>query len=331
MAKRDYYEVLGVSKSAGADEIKKAHRKLVRQYHPDVNSTNAAAGEKFKEAQEAYDVLSDEQKKKAYDQFGHAAFQPGAPPPGSAEYEAYRRAGAQPRQWGAGNGVTVEDIDLEELLGGGRGRQAGGGFGDLFDSMFAGKSRGRPSRAEPRRGSDIEYPVTIAFEDAARGRTLPIEIRRGHRTESIDVRIPPGVNTASRIRLKNLGEQGQAGPGDLFIITNVSPHPYFRREGLDVLVDLPISLYEALQGTTVEVPTLDGFVTMKIPPGTSSGAKLRIKARGIERGTEKGDQHCIIKVIVPKHLSDDSKELVEKLMKKAPVDARADVKWREPQ
>jgi len=327
MAKRDYYDILGVSKSAAADEIKKAHRKLVRQYHPDVNSNNAAASEKFKEVQEAYDVLSDEQKKKAYDQFGHAAFQPGAPPPGTDPYEAFRRAG-QSRQWGAGGGVTVEDIDLEELLGGGRNRQAGGGFGDLFESMFGGKGgRTRTNPAGPTRGPDIEYPVTISFEDAARGRTLPIRIQRGHRTESIDVRIPAGVNTGSRIRLKNLGEQGPAGPGDLYILTNVSPHPYFERDGLEVLLDLPISLYEAISGTSVEVPTLDGLVTIKIPAGTSSGAKLRIKGRGIERGKEKGDQHCLIKIVVPKPVTDDFKEAMEKLAKKHPVDARENVKW----
>lgn len=326
MAKRDYYEVLGVSRSASADEIKRAHRKLVRQFHPDVNRDNPAASEKFKEVQEAYDILSDEQKKKAYDQFGHAAFQPGMPP-GVDPYEAARRAG-QGRQWGAGQGVTVEDIDLEELLGGGRGRQAGGGFGDLFESLFGGKgARARAPRAEAARGGNIEAPLTISFEDAARGRTMPLQLQRGRRNETVDVRIPAGVNTGSRIRLKGLGEHGPAGNGDLFIITNVSPHPYYRRDGLDVLLDVPISLYESMLGTTVEVPTLDGFVTLKIPPGTSSGAKLRIKGRGIHRGGEKGDQHCIVKIIVPKNIGEDEKEAIERLQRKQPLDARADVKW----
>jgi DnaJ-class molecular chaperone len=340
MAKRDYYEVLGLSKSASADEIRRAHRKLVRQYHPDVNKNNKQAEEKFKEVQEAYDVLSDEHKRKAYDEFGHAGVSAGGGPGGvdPAMYEAYRRAqqgrgGGQ--RWRSG-GVTVEDFDPSEFgFGGGGARGAGGGdFGDIFEQLFGGaRGRGRGGRTaapqpEPTRGSDIEYPITLSFEDAARGTTLPLQIRRGGKMESIEIKIPPGVKDASRIRIKGKGEQGAGGEnGDLYIITKIAPHPYYRRDGLDVLVDVPISIYESLLGTKVEVPTLDGPVTVTIPPGTSSGAKLRIKERGIHRGTEKGDEYVVVKVVVPKGLDTEDRDLIAKLQQKHPLNARADLKW----
>jgi curved DNA-binding protein len=344
MAKRDYYDVLGVSKTATPDEIRKAHRKLVRQYHPDVNKNNPKSEEKFKEVQEAYDVLSDEAKRKNYDQFGHAGVNMGAGGPGAGGYpggdpfEAFRRAqqgragggGGGRARWQAGPNVSVEDFDL--------GEGGAGGFADIFEQFFGGGAGGggRGARSEPRgrvrtqpqRGEDIEYPVTLTFAQAARGMTLPLQINRDGKLETIDVKIPAGVKDGSRVRIKGRGQQIHGGePGDLFIVTKVLPHPYFRREGIDIYVDVPISLYEALLGTKVEVPTLDGPVTLTIPPGTSSHAKLRIKGRGVERGAEKGDQFVVTKVVVPKQLDDQAKELVRQLEKKAPVDARADIKW----
>ncbi|HRK30811.1 MAG TPA: J domain-containing protein, partial [Tepidisphaeraceae bacterium] len=182
--------------------------------------------------------------------------------------------------------------------------------------------------AEPQRGNDIEYPVTLSFEDAARGRTLPLQIRVGGKVESIEIKIPAGVNTGSRVRIKGKGDRSAHGHhGDLFIIVTVQQHPYYRREGLDVLLDLPISLYEAILGTKVTVPTLDGPVTLTIPPGTSSGAKLRIKSRGIERGSEKGDQHVVMKVVVPKELDDEDRAAIERLQEKRPLNPRADLNW----
>ncbi len=319
MAKRDYYEVLGVARSAGDDEIKKAHRKLVRQYHPDANKNNVAATEKFKEIQEAYDVLSDTEKRKQFDEFGQAGANRGFNPGEAVRRGSKGQAPGGHQTWGSG-GVSVEDFD----------------FGDLFDQMFSGRGgagmpgggRGRGPTAGPTRGSDIEYPIALSFEDAARGRTLPLQLRRGDKVESIEIKIPAGVKDGSRVRIKGKGDGGQSGHhGDLFIVVTVQPHPYFRREGIDVLVDLPISLYEALLGTKVAVPTLDGSVTLTIPPGTSSGAKLRIKGRGVERGSEKGDQYVVMKVIVPKDLDVDDREIVEKLQAKRPIDARADLRW----
>src|SRR5688500_13346226 len=338
MAKRDYYEILGVPRGASADEIKKAHRKLVRKFHPDVNKNNKDAEEKFKEAQEAYDVLSDETKRRNYDQFGHAGVGMGGAPGGGGDpFEAFRRAqqgrgggGGRTGGYRGGPGVTVEDFDF--------GGAGGADFGDIFDQIFGSRgpagaagragARGAGRTAQPQRGSDVEHPVTLTFEQAARGTTLPLQINRDGKLETIDVKIPAGVKDGSRVRIRGKGQQSAMGEaGDLFIITHVRHHPYFRREDLDILLDLPISLYEALQGTKVSVPTLDGPVTLTIPPGTSSHAKLRIKGRGVIRGEEKGDQLVVTKVIVPKELDDEDKAAVQKIVSKHPIDARADVKW----
>jgi curved DNA-binding protein len=339
MAKRDYYEVLGVARTATPEEIRRAHRKLVRQYHPDVNKNNPQMEAKFKEVQEAYDVLSDESKRKRYDQFGHAGVgaEPGyGPTPGTDPYDAYRRAQQQAgpragyRRWQPGPNVSVEDFEM----GGGD----ASGFADIFEQFFGqrggggaaaggGGGGGRQQRAQPARGEDIEYPVTLTFAQAARGMTLPLQISRDGKLETIDVKIPAGVKEGSRVRIKGKGQHTNGEPGDLFIVTRVLPHPYFRREGLDINMDLPISMYEAMQGTKVEVPTLDGPVTVTVPPGTSSGAKLRIKERGIHRGAEKGDQYLITKVMVPKQIDDEDRQLLRKLEAKHPIDARKEVNW----
>jgi DnaJ-class molecular chaperone len=333
MAKRDFYDVLGVSKSASADEIKKAHRKLVRQYHPDVNKNNKQAEEKFKEAQEAYDVLSDATKRRNYDQFGHAGVG-GAPSgaPGVDPYEAFRRARggaagaggrAGPYQWRSDQGTTVEDFDASDM--------GNGQFHDLFEQLFgrggaargaAGRTRGKAEPQGPAKGADVEYPVALTFEQAARGTTLPLQINRGGKLETIDVKIPGGVKDGSRVRIKGRGEQGPGEPGDLFIITSVKPHEKFKRDGLDILLELPLSLWEALQGTKVQVPTLDGPVTLTIPPGTGSHAKMRIKERGVFRGDEKGDQYVITRILLPKTMDDEDKKLIEKLAAKHPIQAR---------
>jgi DnaJ-class molecular chaperone len=333
---RDYYEILGVPRSASADEIKKAHRKLVRKYHPDANKNNAAATEKFKEAQEAYDVLSDTQKRANYDQFGHAGVGAGAAPgePGDpfSTFRGRNRGGPGTRTWQANPNVTVEDFDFGGAGGG------GGNFADIFEQLFGGRggapgaarggARGRQAAPPPpERGQDVEHPVTLTFAQAARGTALPLQINRDGKIETIEVKIPAGVKDGSRIRIRGRGQQANGEPGDLYIITRVEPHPYFRRDGLDVHIQVPISLYEAMLGGKVEVPTLDGSVKLTIPPGTSSGARLRIKGRGIERGSEKGDQYVEVRVMVPKTLSAEERSLVEKLSEMLPLDARRDVRW----
>jgi DnaJ-class molecular chaperone len=330
MAKRDYYDILGVTKKASADEIRKAHRKLVLKYHPDRNRDNKQAEDRFKEIQEAYDILSDEQKRKQYDEFGHAGVGT-APPPDGDPFGGFRR-GAQPggrgghTQWRASPGVSVEDFDVNS-----------GDFSEMFEQFFGarGGAPGRPGgrtatrgrRPESPRGQDIEHPVTLSFEQSARGVSIPLQIDRGGRVETIDVKIPGGVKDGSRIRIKGKGEQGNGEPGDIYIVAHVLPHKYFRREGLDIYLDVPLNMYEALLGTKLTVPTLDGQVTMTIPAGTSSGAKLRLKGHGIERAKEKGDQYVVIKVLVPRSLDDEDKMMIAKLENKHPVNARVDVGW----
>lgn len=327
MPERDYYEILGVSKSASADEIKSAHRRLVRKLHPDVNTTDASASKKFQEVQEAYDTLSDAEKRKQYDQFGRAGPIPNMPP-----YGQYGGHSGGTYGWDADGGQThVEEIDPNDF-------GPGGHFGDIFDQLFGqrgpfkrgrtgGASRASAQEYEPPAPAEIEYPAKLSFDQAARGTTLPISITRGTRSETIDVKIPAGVKTGSRVRIKGRGSVGPGGPGDIFIIVQVVDHPYYERDGLDVLLDVPISMYEALLGTQVSVPTLDGRVTINIPPGTNSGAKLRIKGAGVHRGADKGDQHCVIKVLMPKNLDDNDKAAVEMIRMKHPIDARTDIGW----
>lgn len=326
MAKRDYYDVLGVSRTAAPEEIRRAHRKLVRQYHPDVNKSNPNAEEKFKEVQEAYDVLSDPQKRRNYDQFGHAGVGvqpgPGAYGAGVDPFEAFRRAQQSGRR-------PEPHVSFEDFEG-------TAGFADLFDQLFGGRrgqprgrprGRGREQTAAPPRSGDIEHGVTISFENAARGTSIPLQINRDGRTETIEVKIPAGVKDGSRVRLRGKGQQINGVAGDIYIICRVAPHPYFRREDLDVYLDLPISLYEAMLGTRVEVPTLEGPVMLNIPPGTSGGSKLRIRGRGIHRGTEKGDQYVVPRIIVPRDLDEHDRKLLADLQKKHPINARADVRW----
>jgi DnaJ-class molecular chaperone len=339
MPKRDYYEVLGVSKTATADEIRSAYRKLARKFHPDVTGNDAKATERFKEIQEANDVLSDASKRTNYDQFGHAGV--GGMPGGGGStvdpYEQFRRnygrrnAGGNggASSWNGGQGVTVEDFDF-----------GGGDMGSIFEQLF-GKGgmggaapgarrqgrRGRTQPAEAQRGQDIEHAVTLTFEQAFHGTTLPLQINRDGHLESIDIKIPPGVKDGSRVRIRGKGQMSGGEPGDLFIITQVQPHAYFRRDGLDINLDLPISLYEAVLGAKVQVPTVDGPVTLTIPPGSSSGAKLRIKGRGIVRGEEKGDQIVILKVVIPKDLDDADRDSIRAIQTKHPLNVRADLPW----
>jgi DnaJ-class molecular chaperone len=175
----------------------------------------------------------------------------------------------------------------------------------------------------------VEHPVTLSFEQAARGTHLPLQINRDGKLETIDIRIPAGVKDGSRVRVKGRGQAGagHGEPGDLFIVTRVTPHAYFRREGLDVYLELPISLYEAVLGAKVDVPTLEGKRTLTIPPETGGGAKLRIKGHGIQRGEEKGDQIVVTKVVIPKQLDEEDRKAIEKLAEKHPLNVRGDLGW----
>lgn len=348
MAKRDYYEVLGVNKDASAEEIKKAYRNLARQYHPDANRDDPNAEQKFKEIAEAYDVLSDTQKRARYDQFGHLDGQ---------------------GQWGAGGFGGFEGF--------------GGGFGDIFDMFFGGMGA-REQRRGPQKGADLRYDLEISFEEAAFGLEREIKIPRmencplcngtgakagtkpktcstcrgtgqvqyvrntalgrfvsiktcdvcggtgqtidepcpecygkgrAQKVRTIKVKIPAGVDNGSRIRVSGEGEAGTLGgpQGDLYVFIQVRPHKYFKRKDADVFYEMPISFVQAALGDEIEVPTLDGPVVLKIPEGTQTGTVFRLRKRGFPNlhGLGRGDQHVQVVVETPSKLSLKQRELLK--------------------
>lgn len=307
---KDLYEVLGVSRTSSADEIKKAYRQLAKKYHPDVNKENKAAEDKFKEISAAYDVLGDPDKRKKYDQFGAMGEQAGFDP----RHQAYRTW-----NWAAGPG------------GPGSGGPASGGgaadfdLGDIFGDLFGMKSqRGRGGRRrgfeEQARSHDIESSMEIGFEEAIRGSERRLNISRGGREEKIDVKIPAGIKDGGKIRLAGKGEAG----GDLYIQIKVSPHPSFTRQDDDLIVEVPLTITEAVLGATVKVPTLEGSVNLKVPMGTSSGQKLRLAGKGAPHLGKKGqgDQYVVIKIVVPKEVDEASQDLLRQFAEKNPTHPR---------
>jgi DnaJ-class molecular chaperone len=325
MAKKDYYELLGVSRSAGEPEIKRAYRRQAKKYHPDRNPDDPAAEARFKEVQEAYHVLSDKNKRAAYDRYGHAGVDPQAA--GADDF-------AGPGWPGAGNfrefkfGGNVDDLrDIFDNLG-------GGPFDDLF-GRFARKTRpsGRTAhRHAPVRGQDLEHKINMSFEQAIEGATFEIDLRvateTGTKTQTISAKTPPGVGHGQRIRLRGKGQPGLNGgpPGDLYLVCNVRPHRYFKRDGDDIYIEVPISIAEAALGAKIEVPSLKGRTTVTIPPGTASGAKLRLKGRGVHnpRKRTSGNQYVVIKIVPPKNLEPHQQQVLRELLDDNP---RKNLHW----
>src|SRR6201997_1988863 len=403
--KQNYYEILGVKKSASVDDIRKAFRKLARKYHPDVNPGDKSAEEKFKAISEANDVLSDPKKRKIYDQLG---FYSDNIDPATAE--AYARGGGQPgagpgdfggfpgggRQPGGPSNVDFGGVDFSDLFegaraGGSRASGAGsGGFKDIFSSIFTGG--GREAEEGPEPGTDLEYQVNVPFWTAIRGGVMKLNITRRdvcgnclgngyveapgqcpqchgkgtieqtggrmkfnvtcprchgtgknistcpvchgegsvERTEPLEVRIKPGTRDGQRIRIPGKGNAGLRGgaPGDLFVIIRAGDHPVFRREGDDVYVTVPVTATEAALGAKIEVPTIDGRALLKIPPGTQSGQKLRLREKGVPSATReglRGDEIVEITVTVPMPRDERTKELLRELAKLNPEDPRAEL------
>lgn len=365
MAKREYYDILGLRRGASEQEVKRAYRKLARKYHPDVNPGDKAAEAKFKEISEAYEVLSDPEKRRRYDQFGPEAFAGG---------------GRGPEPAAGFGGFDFSRVDF-----------GSGGFGDLGDllSEFLGQ-RGQPEAAGPGKGEDLHYSLDITFEDAIRGLTTEISIQKHSRcgscggsgarpgsaletcpdcagsgrirgrgllrtsqpcprcrgngkisreactscggrgvtfgTERIAVKIPAGVDNGSRVRLQGMGEPGRNGgpPGDLYIITRIRPHPVLERKGDNLYLEVPIAITEAALGAKIEVPTVDGMTTMRIPPETSSGQVFRLRGKGVPhlKGGGQGDQFVTVKIVAPQNLDTRSQELLREFARLNPGDPR---------
>lgn len=355
MSKRDYYEVLGVDKSASDNEIKRAFRKLAKKYHPDMNK-DADAEEKFKEINEAYEVLGDPEKRAKYDQFGHSAFDPNG---------------------GFGGAGGFSEADINDIFG----SFFGGGF-----SGFGGGFGGRQRQNQPMRGDDHVMSMSISFMEAVHGCTKEVKVSYDepcsscngtgaengtayetcpkcggsgrilnqrqtpfgvvqtegvcpecngtgkkikqrcsscggsgytHKNTTLDVKIPAGINNGQSVRIKGKGGRGaNGGPnGDLLITVRVQNHTHFKRDNLDIYIEIPISSVDATLGTNVDVPTVDGDVSLKIPAGTQAGTKFRLKGKGIHTPRANGDQYVIVKVEIPKKLSREEKALYEKLRK----------------
>jgi molecular chaperone DnaJ len=405
--KKDYYELLGVKKSASAEDIRKAFRKLARKYHPDVNPGDKSAEEKFKAISEANDVLSDPKKRKIYDQVG---FYSDNIDPATAE--AYARAGGQagagfpggfPEGGGqtGGQGVHFDfgGFDFSDLMDnaarGGKSAGGGGSFRDIFSGIFGG-GRGAHAEEGPEPGSDLEYQVNVPFWTAIRGGVMRLNITRHDvcpqchgqgflespgkcpecggtgqitqtggrgpakmkfnvecprchgtgknltpcptchgegtvpKTEPLEVRIKAGTRDGQRIRLPGKGNAGAHGgtAGDLYAIIRTEPHPIFRRDGDDIYLTVPVSAAEAALGAKIEVPTVDGRALLKIPPGTQSGQKLRLREKGVPSATQegaRGDEIVEIKVTVPMPRDERTKELLRELAKLNPEDPRAEL------
>jgi curved DNA-binding protein len=316
MQYKDYYQILGVNRSANDEEIKKAYRKLARKHHPDVNPGDKKAEERFKDINEAYQVLSDADKRKKYDQFG-------------AEWQQYERMGGRPEDFdwsryggrpGGGQGYTrtVSPEEFEQMFGG------GGGFSDFFEALFGGAMRGQRGgfegfsgggQSRPRIGQDIEHTVEVTLEEAFHGATRSLQYEDGRR---IEVKIPRGARTGSRIRYSGQGGQGAGGgtAGDLFLKVEVLPHELFQRDGDDLKVSVPVDLYTAVLGGQVEVPTLERNVRLTIPAETANGRVFRLRGQGMpaaREATRRGDLFVTAEVQLPGQLSDREKELFAEL------------------
>ncbi len=299
---RDYYEILGVQRTASEEEIKRSYRKLARQFHPDRNPGDKQAETKFKEVQEAYDVLSDKQKRSQYDRFGTAGL-------GEGFQDARGGGRSYNFQWGPGPGGFQEmNPETADLF-----RQFFGGGAEPVDmeNIFGQQPRGgRGKRREAAQEAETE--VAIPFVTAALGGTVTLQLDG----RELAVKIPAGVAEGKSLRLKNQAPGG----GDLLLKLKIQPHPYFRREGKDIILEVPVSLSEAALGTNAEVPTVDGSrLTVKVPPGTSSGARLRLRGRGIAGG----DQYIEVKIVVPLVKDGRTRELMEEFAKLNPQNPRS--------
>lgn len=304
MSKKDFYNLLGVSKSSTADEIKKAYRKLAMQYHPDKNPGNKKAEDKFKEISEAYEVLSDVDKRKNYDQFGHADGNPFSGRGGGNPFGGGGPFGGAGSRGNAGGGDPFADI-----------------FGDLFGGSAGGPFGARGGKQQQAsKGSDLRYTLTISLEDVFSGAEKVVSFMRqnGSKEEAakLSVSVPAGVKEGQRLKLSNEGDRPSGMPaGDLYVIVNIQDHLLFKRDEHDVLLDLPITYTDAILGMDAEIPTLSGKTQIKIPAGTHSGQALRLKGKGFPKlgGIGNGDMLLRLIVDTPAKINSRQKEILEEL------------------
>jgi curved DNA-binding protein len=313
----DYYKILGVSREASADDIRKAYRKLARENHPDRKPGDKQAAETFKQVQQAYDVLGDQEKREQFDRYG-------------AAFENMGRGGAQAGGGRYGSSGGSGPVDLESIFGQGGFGGAGFDFSDLFGGGGAAGGSGRRGRGQSRAtpGQNLQTEMTVPFNLAALGGTYEISLDKGAGVERLDVKIPAGLKDGATIRLAKQGYASQTGgpAGDLLVTVKIASHPYFKREGNNLLVDIPVTIGEAVLGGKIEVPTLDdGIVVLTLPAGTSSGARLRLKGKGLfdKPGGTRGDQFAVVKIVVPKQTDDAAKDLIRQFDQSAPLMPRA--------
>lgn len=315
---KDLYKVLGVSKNASKDEIKKAYRELARKYHPDLNPDDKNAEEKFKEIQEAHEILSDEEKRKSYDAFGSAGF------------TGQRGGGANYQYTYNGQDIpNVEDLfkdifDFNAQSQSSRRSRSSDPFKDLFG--FGTRQQ------QPQKPKNTEHDITIDFLTAINGgsRDITISSRSSDgkvKKEKISFKVPAGVEDGSKIRIQGKGEQLGNQRGDLYLKVKISPHPIFRRDKNNIYMDLPITYYEAVSGAQVDVPTIDGSAKLKIPPNVQTGMKLRLKEKGIKdlKTRKKGDQFVVLKVHMPDKYDENARKMIDELGSNYPYDPRKEL------
>jgi curved DNA-binding protein len=316
----DYYATLGVSRTASQDDIQKAYRKLARKYHPDMNPDDATAKKKFQEVQSAFEVLSDEEKRKKYDQFGADFESIGA---GRGEH-----GGGSPWRYSTSSGPQTYPFDVNDLgdLFGRGGEDAGGGFADFFRNVGGGRAR-RSSRTA--RGTDLKHELTVPFATSVNGVEAALMVQRHDGTiESIKVKIPAGIEGGKKIRLRGQGAPGEGdGPaGDILLTIHVSPHPQFRRTGNRLEVRVPVTLAEAALGGKIDVPTPQGTITLTVPPNTSSGKKLRVKGHGIKTNPP-GDLFAEIQIVLPENLSEEDRQSLADVSGRYSQNPRSELRW----
>ncbi|HEY2882568.1 MAG TPA: DnaJ C-terminal domain-containing protein [Pirellulales bacterium] len=329
----DYYKILGVEKNASQADIQKAYRSLARKYHPDMNPDDKTAKEKFQKVQSAYDVLNDTNKRELYDRYG-SAFEsagagqgPGGAPFGGAGSGYWRTEGGP---GGAGGQGGFEQIDFSQLFGGGGG---GTPFSELFGGFRRGAQggKGKRGKAAAQPGADVHSEVEVPFQMAIDGGKMEVGVQRPDgKTDRIEVKIPAGIRDGAKIRLRGQGGSGEKGgaTGDLLITIHVAPHPWFQRRGNDLFVRVPISLAEAVGGAKVDVPTPRGVISLRIPPNTSSGARLRVRGHGVKlKDGVTGDLYAEPQIVLPATIDEATAAAIRKLEEEHPSNPRAELHW----